>query len=107
MHQNCCYTCPTPIQEAVAIGFEKELSLIDKPEECYFYTLAAELEPKREKMARFLQEAGMIPTIPEGGYFMMADTSNLDVKVDDGTDAPKDFKFVRWLCKNKVSKLCV
>ncbi|XP_064645839.1 kynurenine aminotransferase-like isoform X2 [Lineus longissimus] len=101
MHQNCCYTCPTPIQEAVAIGFEHELSIIDNKKDCYFYNLAAELEPKRKVLAKSLQEAGMIPTIPEGGYFMMADTSNMKVDCEDGTDAPKDFKFVRWLCKNK------
>jgi len=28
-------------------------------------------------MAKFLSEAGMIPTVPEGGYFMMADWSAL------------------------------
>ena len=26
VHQNCVYTCPTPIQEAVARGFEKEMA---------------------------------------------------------------------------------
>ena len=28
-------------------------------------------------MAKFLEEVGMIPTIPEGGYFMVADFFNL------------------------------
>ncbi len=45
--------------------------------ECYFYSLAEELLPKRELMAKFLSEVGMVPTIPEGGYFMIADWSPL------------------------------
>jgi len=35
VHQNAVYTCPTPIQEAVARGFELELARMDSPE-CYF-----------------------------------------------------------------------
>lgn len=49
---------------------------MDSPE-CYFYSLAEELLPKRELMAKFLSEVGMIPTVPEGGYFMIADWSPL------------------------------
>ena len=45
--------------------------------DCYFTALAEELEPKRNAMAKFLSEAGMKPVIPDGGYFMMADYSNL------------------------------
>ena len=30
VHQNCVYTCPTPIQEAVARGFEKEMARLDQ-----------------------------------------------------------------------------
>ncbi|KAK3087118.1 hypothetical protein FSP39_001906 [Pinctada imbricata] len=102
LHQNSTYTCPTPIQEAIAAGLEYEMRVMDQPEECYFYSLAAELKPKRDSLAKLCQEVGMVPTIPEGGYFMMADISNLNVDIpDDGTDDPFDFKFVRWMCKEK------
>ena len=102
LHQNCIYTCPTPIQEAVADGLEYELSVYDNHDECYLFSLATELKPKRDALAKALVEIGMVPTIPEGGYFMMADISNLNVDIpDDGTDDPYDFKFVRWLCKEK------
>ncbi|CAC5373336.1 CCBL [Mytilus coruscus] len=102
LHQNCIYTCPTPIQEAVAEGLEYELSIQDKKEECYLTSLALELKPKRDALAKSLTEIGMIPTIPDGGYFMMADISNLNIDIpDDGTKDPYDFKFVRWLCKEK------
>ena len=76
VHQNCVYCCPTPIQEAVAIGFEHEMTQLDKPE-CYFNCLPIELTAKRDLMTNFLREAGMTPTIPEGGYFMLADWSCL------------------------------
>jgi len=63
-------------QEAIAIGFETESKRINTPE-CYWNELPLELLPKRDKMAAFLTEVGMIPTIPEAGYFMVADISNL------------------------------
>lgn len=76
VHQNSVYTCPTPLQEAVARGFELEMTRLDKPE-CFFHSLPRELQVKRNFMAKFLQDAGMKPTIPEGGYFMLADWTQL------------------------------
>lgn len=35
------------------------------------------LQQKRDLMAKLLREVGFKPTIPEGGYFMMADTSDI------------------------------
>lgn len=58
------------------MAFEKELTRLND-EECYFYSLARELEPKRDYMAQFLKKAGMKPIVPEGGYFMIADWSPL------------------------------
>lgn len=102
LHQNSIYTCPTPIQEAIALGLDYEISVFGDPEKCYLQSLARELQPKRDQLAKVLAEVGMTPTIPEGGYFMMADISKLDVKVpDDGTSDPFDFKFIRWMCKEK------
>jgi len=60
----------------VAIIFDTERQRLNSPE-CYHNSISAELKPKRDKMAKFLEEVGMIPTIPEGGYFMVADFSNL------------------------------
>lgn len=102
LHQNSIYTCPTPIQEAVAAGLDYEISVFGDPEKCYLQSLALELLPKRDMLAKVLTEVGITPTIPEGGYFMMADISKINVEIpDDGTDDPYDFKFVRWMCKEK------
>ncbi|XP_046985037.1 kynurenine aminotransferase isoform X1 [Schistocerca americana] len=101
VHQNSVYTCSTPLQEAVAKGFEIEIERMGSPE-CYFESLAAELVAKRDYMAKFLSEVGMNPTIPEGGYFMIADWSPLESKVNlnDETDKYKDYRFTKWMTKN-------
>ena len=63
-------------QEAVAIGFEHELA-VRGTEESYFKQLPASLMKKRDLLTKLLSEAGMTPIVPEGGYFVMADTSPL------------------------------
>jgi len=105
VHQNTIYTCPTPIQEAVAVGFEQEMERMDS-DECYFKSLALELEPKRDKLAAVLSESGFIPFVPEGGYFMMADVSKLSpaiaeeiMKEGEDADEPFDFRFSKWLIR--------
>jgi len=101
-HQNCVYACPTPIQEAVARAFVKELARIDSPE-CYFKSIAVDLQERRDLIASILHEAGLVPVIPEGGYFIMADWSPYKDKIDlsSENDAQVDFRFAKWLSKNK------
>jgi len=44
----------------------------------------------------------MTPVIPEGGYFIMADWSSHKDKVDlSSEDGTPDFRFAKWLSKNK------
>lgn len=101
LHQNVVYTCPTPIQEAVAIGFETEIERLGSPDS-YWKELSDMLEVKRDRMAKFLTSVGMVPTIPDGGYFMIADFSTLGSKITiDDEVGTKDYKFVKWLSKNK------
>jgi kynurenine--oxoglutarate transaminase/cysteine-S-conjugate beta-lyase/glutamine--phenylpyruvate transaminase len=101
-HQNSVHSCPTPIQEAVAIGFEIEIERMDNPDS-FWKELAEMLEPKRDRMSAFLSSVSMNPTIPEGGYFMIADFSKLAERVDLSSESgTKDYKFVKWLSKTKV-----
>jgi len=60
----------------VAISFETEQRRINS-RECYFNFISEELRPKRDEMTKFLQEADIVPTVPDAGYFMVADFSNL------------------------------
>lgn len=101
VHQNCVYTCATPIQEAIALGFEHELKRLDSPE-CYFNSISEELVSKRDKMVQFLSEIGMTATVPQGGYFLLADWQALADKVDlsGEPDQWKDYKFTKYMTKN-------
>ncbi|XP_030288682.1 kynurenine--oxoglutarate transaminase 3 isoform X2 [Sparus aurata] len=101
--QNTLYTCATPLQEAVAQGLLRNFEMMGQPE-CYFTSLAEELEGKRNRMAAIVEDVGMTPVIPEGGYFMLVDVTSLNqdlshVVGDD--DEAYDYKFVKWMVKEK------
>ncbi|KAA0187572.1 hypothetical protein HAZT_HAZT004829 [Hyalella azteca] len=102
VHQHSVYTCTTPVQEAVAIGFEEEIGRRDSPD-CYFKSLPAELEGKRDLMISILQDSGLHPIVPQGGYFILADVRDIMTKVEVGGDPnePKDFRFVKWLSRSR------
>ncbi|KAM9831300.1 kynurenine--oxoglutarate transaminase 3-like [Neosynchiropus ocellatus] len=98
--QNTLYTCPTPLQEAVAQGLLRDFALMGQPD-CYFSSLAEELEGKRDRMAAILKEAGMSPVIPDGGYFMIVDVTALNQDLSHMEDEAYDYKFVKWMIKEK------
>ncbi|XP_069593629.1 kynurenine--oxoglutarate transaminase 3 isoform X3 [Ranitomeya imitator] len=101
VQQNTLYTCPTPLQEALAHALFKDLKRMDEPE-CYFSALPRELEGKRDRMAGLLQAARLKPVIPEGGYFMVADVSGLGVDLSNfKSDEAYDYKFIKWMIKTK------
>ncbi|XP_071946681.1 kynurenine--oxoglutarate transaminase 3-like isoform X2 [Antedon mediterranea] len=97
-HHSVC-SCPTPLQEAIAVGLEMELARFDQPD-CYLTSLAEEMEKKRDKICLVLKEIGLEPIVPDGGYFVLADVSKINIDFDDGTSDKRDYKFVRWLTKN-------
>ncbi|KAI6210255.1 Kynurenine-oxoglutarate transaminase [Aphelenchoides besseyi] len=116
IHQNCVFTCPTVQQEAVAAAFEREFELVEsKSRESYLlYGMAAELLPKRDRLAAYLKKAGMNPIVPDAGYFMIADFQQFGLLIflflisivsdgpfKKGDDGDLDFRFVRWLCREK------
>ena len=77
----------------MARGFEKEMTRMGS-EECYFRSISVDLQKKRDYLAKVLTDVGMRPVIPEGGYFMMADWSELAEKIDlsTETDAARDYR---------------
>ncbi|XP_008305547.1 kynurenine--oxoglutarate transaminase 3 isoform X1 [Cynoglossus semilaevis] len=99
--QNTLYTCATPLQEAVAQGLLLNFDLMGQPE-CYFTSLADELQEKRDRLANIVQAAGMTPVIPEGGYFMLVDVTSLNQDLSHMVeDESYDYKFVKWMIKEK------
>ena len=45
--------------------------------DCYFRSISVDLQKKRDYIAKILNDAGMDPVVPEGGYFIMANWSKL------------------------------
>uniref|UniRef100_A0AC35TKD0 Aminotran_1_2 domain-containing protein n=1 Tax=Rhabditophanes sp. KR3021 TaxID=114890 RepID=A0AC35TKD0_9BILA len=107
IHQNCSFNTATPLQVAVGQGIDREMDLIEKNniKDSYLYTTLPEtLAKDRDLMAAMFTKAGMKPIIPEAGYFMLADVTNVkgDYKNKKyGTTDPLDFNFCRWLIKEK------
>ncbi|NXC25342.1 KAT1 transaminase, partial [Campylorhamphus procurvoides] len=102
VHQNSIYHCATIGQEAVAQGFQRELTLYGKPDS-YFVQLPRELQRKRDMLVQSLVAVGMKPIIPEGTYFLVADISEFKSEVPDvpDSDEPYDYIFTKWMMKNK------
>jgi kynurenine--oxoglutarate transaminase/cysteine-S-conjugate beta-lyase/glutamine--phenylpyruvate transaminase len=100
VHNNSIYVCPTFMQDVIGRCFELENSRLDSPE-CYFNSIAIELKPKRDQLAKLLIDAGLTPIIPEGGYFMMADISKVSKDFVTDDKEIKDAKFVKHLIKEK------
>lgn len=100
VHQNAVYTCSTPVQEAIAIALETELPRLGT-EESYFRALPVELRTKRDRFVEALRAAGMQPTVPEGGFFVVADWSAVAGRADlsGETDARRDYRFTKWMTK--------
>ncbi|XP_062929592.1 kynurenine--oxoglutarate transaminase 3-like isoform X3 [Mobula hypostoma] len=89
-------------KQAVAEGFEREFEHLGTPES-YFICLRKELQVKRDRLAACLASVGLKPVISEGGYYLAADISEIDVDLPESTETnePYDYRFVRWLMINK------
>lgn len=81
VHQTAIYTCATPVQEATARGFEHEINALDTPES-YFQSLSKELKPKMQYLFKMLQDNGLQPIMPDGGYFMISNWTNFGWYID-------------------------
>ncbi|KAJ8980218.1 hypothetical protein NQ317_010214 [Molorchus minor] len=101
VHQSAVFSGSTIEQEAVAVAFERELSLLGQ-NGSYFKKLEEGLRSKRDFMVKILLDTKMKPVIPDGGIFVIADWSQLESLVDlnSESDHNKDFRFTKWMVKN-------
>jgi aspartate/methionine/tyrosine aminotransferase len=94
----------TPTQRALA----KILQEADKPYEgfnSYYDYVRTQYQNKRDDLVESLNAANMTPYIPEGGFFIMADTSKHTFPEtfsnqpgpDGSTPVTRDWAFARWL----------
>lgn len=100
------FSVSTPAQQAIAWCLE-EAEKEYEGHESYFHWLRAQYTRKREMLAEGLRAAGLTPIIPEGGFFIMADTSAVAVPESYmaehspacGDVMRRDWAFCRFLCK--------
>ena len=65
------YVCaPTPLQAGVAVG-------IQELPDSFYRDLAHDYQRKRDRFCQALAKAGLTPSIPQGAYYVLADTSRL------------------------------
>lgn len=95
------FISPTFIQEAIAIGIEKELTRLGQ-DDCYLKSLGKSLQLKRDYLFDVLREIGMKPISTEAGIFLLADWTPLEEKADLSLekDTYKDMQFTKWFTKN-------
>ncbi|KAG0232354.1 hypothetical protein BGW42_008223 [Actinomortierella wolfii] len=97
-HTRLVFCVNSPLQEAIAVGFEKA-------DEIGFYgSQIQQYEAKREKLLSVFRELGLPYTIPEGSYFILVNTDKIQVPQDYKFPEilykrPKDFRTCYWLTK--------
>jgi aminotransferase len=65
------YVCaPTPLQAGVAAG-------IQELPNSFYRDMARDYQQKRDRFCQALAKAGLTPSIPQGAYYVLADTSRL------------------------------
>ncbi|CAB4010821.1 kynurenine--oxoglutarate transaminase 1 [Paramuricea clavata] len=100
-HRNAVSLLPTITQEAVAIALEREAKLLGT-DESYFLEIAASLLKKRDFEVKILRAAGFDPVVPDGGYFIIADSSRFGRTFPEGaSDEPYDAQFCKWMIREK------
>lgn len=90
-HQWIPFTVATPLQEAVAVGMELA------EEEGYFDWLAHMYQTKRDKLLTVLNQVGLTPVLPDGSYFVLADSAQIDIPIEAGVR--RDVAICRWLTR--------
>lgn len=70
------FASATPLELAVSGA------MVRATEEGYFDSLPSVLQAKRDRMVSMLRDVGLKPIVPQGGYFTMIDSS--DMQLEDG-----------------------
>jgi aspartate/methionine/tyrosine aminotransferase len=100
----------SPLQEAVAVGFE------DAPSHDYFNTMKTDFQRKRDTLVKILEAAGLVCCVPQGGYFVMANTHGLRPAHQVGPSADEvgsesraieheDTAWCKWLTTQGVTSI--
>lgn len=93
------FSCVSPLQEAVAVAFEKAESY------GYYEKTVKAYEKRMKTLNKVWDELGLPYTVPQGGYFVMVNTAK--IQIPEGYKVPehvtkgraKDFAMAYWLTK--------
>ncbi|KAL1423790.1 hypothetical protein MTO96_003710 [Rhipicephalus appendiculatus] len=100
VHLQSVYTISTLMQEAVAVGIEKQMDLIGHPEG-YWSRQSHSLQKKRDFISNFLESLGVAATIPQGAYYIVCDLSPLAPKLELQGSEDESCQLTQWLCRKK------
>jgi aspartate/methionine/tyrosine aminotransferase len=97
------FSVSTPAQRAMV----EILEVAEQPYggcESYYEYLRQMYEGKRNHLVETLRSVGLTPVVPQGGFFAMANTSQirfpdqfLEQPLPNGSSATRDWGFARWL----------
>lgn len=99
-HQWLCFSVATPLQQGIA----DSLAIAEKEYEgfpSYYAHLNDMYKKKRQILCDHLRAAGITPIVPEGGFFIIGDTSNIQLPEPYASDksVTRDWALCRWLTK--------
>jgi kynurenine--oxoglutarate transaminase/cysteine-S-conjugate beta-lyase/glutamine--phenylpyruvate transaminase len=99
-HQWLPFSVATPLQEAVASALQTAEKKYENHNN-YYDWLAKFYSSKREFLCKALEAAGITPIIPEGGFFIVGDTSRIILPEPYASDSSvtRDWSLCRWLTK--------
>jgi aspartate/methionine/tyrosine aminotransferase len=101
------FSAPTPNQDAIAMCLLKAKEPYEG-HESYYKWVAEEYRRKRALLCDALRSGGMEPIVPNGGFFIMTDTSTIDLPpkyLEEKTVAmptdpmPRDWALSRFMTK--------
>jgi len=95
-HARIAFCVATPLQEAVAVGFEKEVV------NNFFEEQTAMFEKKKNYILDVFQEIGLPYSEPNGSYFCLVNTSSLNLPdslnlASESSEETRDWKICKWL----------
>ncbi|CAK9073433.1 unnamed protein product [Durusdinium trenchii] len=99
-HTAVNFCAPTPLQKASAAAFDQA------EKEGYFEWFPKMMQEKRDFLVKVLQEVGLKPLVPEGGYFIICDATifleaaHIDddhVSAETPLDERPDVKVCKWM----------
>lgn len=96
-HQS--FSIATPLQ--IAVG--KSMETASEPNNTYYEDLKATYTERRSQLMKVLADSGLTPVVPSGGFFILADISEVDpVHYVDPNEKTVglDWQFCRWLTRH-------